>query len=144
MTVLVSRQFPVFVFSRVEFFIRNDLFTSKSCFTSPSVVKKSLVRSFPHGWFGAAVRHGVPRRWHRFSFNSTIHFWCITFGVIRYTTLPSRPSYWRFTFGALHSPWCTTIFYHVGTPGLIPPLGILLCVGPHLLLLPGFLRIRGV
>jgi len=39
-----------------------------------------------------------------FSFNSTIHFWCITFGVIRYATLPSRPSYWTFTFGALHSP----------------------------------------
>jgi hypothetical protein len=70
-----------------------------------------------------------------------IHFnnplWCITLGVIRYSTLPSRPSYWTFTlvlYIRRDAPHYFTMSAH---PGFFPSSGILLCVGPHLLLLSG-------
>jgi hypothetical protein len=54
--------------------------------------------------WGSTVRHGVTQL---FIPLDTFTLWCITFGVIRYSTWPSRP---------------TGLFY-LG--------GILLCVGPH-------------
>ena len=57
--------------------------------------------------------------------------------MIRYSTLPSCSSYWTFTL--VHyirrdaSPYFTTSAYL----GLFPPRGIILCVGPRLLLLSG-------
>jgi hypothetical protein len=56
---------------------------------------------------------------------------------MRYTTLPSGSSYWTFTLVHYIRGDAPQYYYHAGTPRLIPPRGIFLCVGPHLLLLSG-------
>ena len=61
-----------------------------------------LVRSFSARliWGSSTTRCPTSVASFFIQFNNPL--WCITFGVIRYTTLPSRPSYWTFTF------WCIT------------------------------------